>query len=82
MWWPDNDGTLWPFAVMALGMLLFVGVLIVGLILLLRYLGQRRNAGSERSSAERWLAERYARGEIDEQEYGQRLQVLRGDGAG
>jgi putative membrane protein len=66
---------------MALGMLLFVGVLIVGLIVLLRYLGQRRNVGSEQSSAERWLAERYARGEIDEQEYRQRLQVLRGGGA-
>ena len=82
MWWPDHDGGSWAFAFMGLGMLLFSGVLIVGIILLLRYLGPRRNGASEQSSAERWLAERYARGEIDEHEYRQRLQVLRGGGAG
>jgi putative membrane protein len=62
-------------------MLLFVVVLIVGLILLVRYLAPRGGVRSDLSSAERRLAERYAMGEIDEQEYRQRLQVLRG-GAG
>jgi len=33
------------------------------------------------SSAEQLLAERFARGEIDEEEYRRRLQVLRTDGA-
>lgn len=79
--WPGHGGASWGFLVMGLGMLLFAAVLLAGIVLLLRYLGPRRDAVPAKSSAERWLAERYARGEIDEQEYRQRMQALRG-GAG
>lgn len=75
--WPDYHNASWPFAVMGSIMLLFVVVLIVGLVVLLRYLAPQHKARFDQSSAERTLAERYAQGEIDEQEYRQRLHVLR-----
>jgi putative membrane protein len=41
--------------------------------------GRRRRRHLPRRSGETVLAERYARGEIDEPEYQQRRRVLRGD---
>ena len=60
-------------------MVLFWGLLITGIVLLVRYLrndhpGQAPTA----SSAEQVLAERFARGEINETEYRDRLATLRG----
>ena len=60
-------------------MVLFWGLLTTGIVLLVRYLrsdhpGQAPSA----SSAEQMLAERFARGEINETEYRDRLATLRG----
>lgn len=57
--------------------LLILALIIGGVILLIR----RFTPGSgpaPATNAEHILAERYARGDIDEQEYQQRLAVLRG----
>ncbi len=78
MYFDDGHMSGWGFAFMGLGTLLFWALLIGGAILLFRTL---RTTGygraPDRPDAERLLAERYARGEIDEEEYRRRLSVLR-----
>ncbi|QUQ64066.1 SHOCT domain-containing protein [Kutzneria sp. CA-103260] len=56
----------------AIGMLVFWGGVVTVLVLALRHVGTRRHA-----SAEQALAERLARGEIDEQEYTRLRDILR-----
>ena len=72
----------WGYALMAIGMVLFWGALIYGIVALARY--ARRDgprgyepAGPSAPEPERLLAERFARGEIDEDDYRQRLTSLR-----
>jgi putative membrane protein len=79
MYCPGHMG-FWGFGLMSLTTLLLWALLITGIVLLVRYLGRSAPA-ADRGSPERILAERYARGDIDEQEYRQRLQVLRGGGS-
>jgi putative membrane protein len=61
---------------------LFWALVIAGIVVLVRYLGRtgRASSGQTRSPgrAEAILAERFAQGEIDEEEYRRRLSVLRG----
>ncbi|MEE1619879.1 SHOCT domain-containing protein [Zafaria sp. J156] len=55
-------------------------ILLIGLfITAARRMGWRRQLREGRLDAESVLRERYARGEVDETEYRQRLEVLRGD---
>lgn len=77
MIWPDHGIGPWGYVLMSLNMLVFWGLIAAGIVLVVRYLGRSGPAAGP-GSAERILAERYARGEIDEQEYRQRLAVLRG----
>ena len=72
----------WGYALMAIGMVLFWGAVIYGIAALVRY--TRRDSPPARDRAEprapepeRLLADRFARGEIDEGEYHQRLTSLR-----
>jgi len=67
----------WGWAFMAVGGVLLWAVVIIGLIVLIRHImrSQPTRFGN-RPSAEELLAQRYARGEIDEAEYRQRLAVL------
>jgi putative membrane protein len=65
----------WGPVLMTAGNLLFWVLVVVGVIALVRYL--RRQPSASRPAAEELLAERYARGEITEQEYQERLDVLR-----
>ncbi|GAB3983505.1 SHOCT domain-containing protein [Actinoallomurus acanthiterrae] len=64
-------------------MILFWGLIIVGIIALVRYLGGVRHIGRPDTHGggpvrpEEILAERLARGEIDADEYKQRLDLLR-----
>ena len=69
----------WDWFGTSVGMILFWGLLIAGIVLLVRYLrsdhpGQAPTA----ATAEQVLAERFARGEINETEYRDRLASLRG----
>ena len=74
---------------MTISMILFWGAVIFGIVMLVRYAGRSGQppaappwpqAPGSRQSPEGLLAERFARGEVDEEEYRQRLAVLRGEG--
>jgi len=78
MWWYGNGMNVWGYTVMTVSMVLFWGLVIFGVIATVRHLGRRdRPTATARPTAEQVLAERFARGEIDEQEYHQRLNALR-----
>ncbi len=78
MFWHDRMSG-WGYGLMAFSSLLFWALVITGIVLLVRYLGRTTGQppGGDRRSAERILAERFARGEIDEEEYRRRLETLR-----
>jgi putative membrane protein len=85
MYWYGNGIGGWGYALMAIGMVLFWGAVIFGIAALVRY--GRRDGPQRREQAEppapgpeRLLAERFACGEIDEDEYHQRLTSLRAAG--
>jgi putative membrane protein len=81
MWYGGNWG--WGgWIVMAVGMVVFWALVITAVVLAVRYLAGSRGtaaspSGSGQARAEELLAERFARGEIDESEYRQRLSLLR-----
>ncbi|HEU4515336.1 MAG TPA: SHOCT domain-containing protein [Nocardioidaceae bacterium] len=80
--WGMHDGLGWGgWLLMGLMTLLVVGLL-VGLVLLVVRSTSGRGAvsgsGAPASTAEHLLDERFARGEIDEEEYLRRRSVLRG----
>ncbi|EHB55272.1 Protein of unknown function DUF2078, membrane [Mycolicibacterium rhodesiae JS60] len=83
MFWYDHDMGGWGYAGMAVGMVLFWILVIVGIVALVRFTSggpQPRSIPSPPmygESPEQLLAARFARGEIDETEYNQRLNVLR-----
>jgi putative membrane protein len=85
MGWYDYDHMSgWGWAGMALSWILLLGLIVLGVLLLVR-LGRRTSdspTAPARESAEQVLAERFARGEIDEDEYRRRLATLRGAGTG
>jgi putative membrane protein len=63
---------------MGVGWLLFLAFIGFLAYLLVRHLTESRGARPGRASAEDVLAERFARGEIDEDEYRRRRDLLRG----
>jgi putative membrane protein len=76
--WNDGDApAFWPVFPITFG-LLWVAVLVGGFYLL-RRTGRRAEpaAADPQSSARKILAERFARGEIDEEEYYTRMSALR-----
>jgi putative membrane protein len=80
MYWNSGpDG--WGVVFMVFNMIVFWGLLIGAAILIARTFrrtGHFDGGGRPgRTHAEHLLAERYARGEIDDEEYGRRLDVLR-----
>ena len=80
MYWGSGMGG-WGMFLMTVTNLLFWGLLIAGIVLLVRYLGRGNHTGTpvgQPRTPEQLLAERFARGEIDEEEYRRRLHVLRG----
>jgi len=80
MFWFGNGMSGWGYALMTISTVLFWALVIAGVVALVRYLGrgpQAAGAPPERPTAEQLLAERFARGEIDDKEYWQRLETLR-----
>ena len=76
--WDHMSG--WGWFTVVLGMLLLAALVAAGVVLLAR-VGQRRAGTSPAPSpraAQDLLAERFARGEIDEDEYRSRLATLTG----
>lgn len=75
----DGSWGVGGWIAMSLMMLVFWGVPIALVVWLIRSSFHPRQAAGAppRSSAEQVLAERYARGEIDEEEFTRRSEVLR-----
>jgi putative membrane protein len=83
MWGYDVGWGAW--LAMSVMMILFWGLVIAGIVVLVRQLGGTRDGSrpgsdSGRTSAEELLAERFARGEIDEDAYTRQRQLLRAGG--
>ena len=78
MWYGSNGG--WGgWLLMTIAMVLFWALIITAVVLIVRYLVSQRLTGTSAVSArtpEEVLAERYARGEIDDDEYQRRLALL------
>ena len=80
--WGDHIGA-WGWVLMTLSWIAFWALVILGLIAVIRYLrgtsagrNERPSQSPGRPTPEQLLAERYARGEIDETEYRRRLDIL------
>ncbi|MFM9373192.1 SHOCT domain-containing protein [Streptomyces sp. Da 82-17] len=80
MFWYGDGINGWGWFAMSVGMVLFWVLLITAAVLLFRSLDHasaRPSARQQQGTAEQILGERLARGEIDAQEYRERLSVLR-----
>ncbi|WP_031059875.1 MULTISPECIES: SHOCT domain-containing protein [Streptomyces] len=84
VYWNHHDMTGWDWFVTSVGTVLFWGLLITVAVLLYRALtgALHQPHAPAPASPEQLLAERFARGEIDEDEYWRRLSVLRSDDIG
>jgi len=79
MWWYGPGMSGWGLALMSVGMVLFWTLIVLAVIAIARYLRTGGDRPPEaRPTPEELLAKRFARGEIDEQEYHQRLNALHG----
>ncbi len=78
MYWYGEDVGGWDYAVMSIVMLAFWGLVITGVVFLLRRARSSRTgeASAMPRTAERLLAERFARGEIDDGEFNSRFSTL------
>ena len=83
MFWYDHNMGWWGWAGMGVGMVLFWALLIAGTVALVAYVTRDRQDRQilpetiSTTSPEQVLAARFARGEINEPEYRDRLAVLR-----
>jgi len=82
MWYGSNGG--WGgWLLMTIAMVLFWALIITAVVLIVRYLISQRPTDISAGSAlrpEEVPADRYARGEIDDDEYRRRLALLRQNG--
>jgi putative membrane protein len=79
MYWGNGMGG-WGMLLMAAGGLLFWGLIVAGIVVLARFMsrvGRPGPAGGQTPAPQQVLADRFARGEIGDEEYTHRLQVLR-----
>jgi putative membrane protein len=82
-WYDHHGGGGWAWLAMSVSMFLFLALIIVVAVLIVRALSRSGPVHGEHPgprggpAPEQILAERYARGEIDEEEYRRRLAVLR-----
>ena len=82
MWWYGNGMSGWGYALMLISNVLFWALIVAGVIALVRFpsRSERTSTSAEpRPAPEQLLAERFARGEIDQQEYRTRLDTLRNE---
>lgn len=76
MMWGWQGWSWWIWLLMILSMVAFWGLAISAIVLIFRGLGGGRRR-PDRADPEQTLAERFAAGEIDEEEYHRRLETLR-----
>ncbi|WP_406514005.1 SHOCT domain-containing protein [Streptomyces sp. NBC_00161] len=85
MFWYGHGMGGWGWVTMSFSMVLLVALAVASVVLLLRSVARFPSGPAQPSvapSAKQVLAERFARGEIDEEEYEQRLTALRAHGTG
>jgi putative membrane protein len=80
-WYYPGQMGAWGWFGMTVSTLLFVALLIAGGLLVVRAARRSGGPAGPPSSPEQILAERFARGEIDEEEYRRRLETLQHAGA-
>ena len=81
MYWYGGHAGGWAWVLTSVGMVVFWGVLITTVVLLVRSPQRSAQAPGQptaRLTPEQLLAERFARGEIDDAEYAGRLATLHG----
>ncbi|GAA2759091.1 SHOCT domain-containing protein [Actinopolymorpha rutila] len=102
MFWYGGGMGWWGYVLMTISMIAFWGLVIAGVVALVRYAGHGPQTGAgggqprvpaqgqapappipppARPTPDDVLAERFARGEIDEDEYRRRLDVLHATGS-
>jgi putative membrane protein len=81
MMWYSGDWGWGSWVLMTVAMVVFWALLITAVVLVVRYLASLRAGAADptwvSNSAEDLLAQRYARGEIDDDAYQQRVTLLR-----
>ncbi|MCR8899014.1 SHOCT domain-containing protein [Gordonia sp. GONU] len=83
MMWYGDGMTGWGYVLMTIGMVAFWALIIVGIVLLVRAANRPANPptvhppSASGPTAEEIVAMRFARGEIDEDEYRQRIRALK-----
>jgi putative membrane protein len=82
MMWYGGDWGWGGWVLMTVAMIVFWALLITAVVLLVRYVASpsrsgNANPGATPAGAEDVLAQRYARGEIDDDEYRRRLTLIR-----
>ena len=83
MYWNQHDMSGWGWFTVSISSVLLCTLLITVAVLLFRALTRVPDTtGRQAASPEQLLAERFARGQIDEEEYRGRLGVLRTEGSG
>ena len=83
MWWYRDGISGWGYVLMTVSMVVFWGVLIAGGSAVFRYLNRtpvNPGSGETRPTPEQLLAEQFARGGIDAEEYRRRLDTQRSAG--
>jgi putative membrane protein len=80
MMWGWGGGGWWGLG-MGLGSMVFIGLVVVGIVLLVRGPSEGSEPRRRERTARDILDERYARGEIDHDEYEQRRRVLESAGS-
>lgn len=83
-YWNQHNMSGWDWFAMSIGSVLLWAVLLTVAVLLIRnqiHTSQRSNTVAA-PPPEQVLADRFAHGEIDEEDYRNRLAVLRTDGSG
>ena len=75
--WFDHNMGWWGYAGMGAGMVLFWALVVAGIVALVVFVSGDRQKQQSPPSPEQILAARFARGEISETEYRDRLAVLR-----
>lgn len=77
MYWYGTGTGGWGYVFMTLSMLLFWGPVIGAIVALVRYADGGRAGQVTPNRPQRILAERFARGEVDEEGYRRRIAVIR-----
>jgi putative membrane protein len=76
MWWYGPGMNAWGYGLMTVCMVLFWGLIVFGIVPLIRFIGQSSRPTSAGPTPKQLLDERFARGEIDGEEYRRRLELM------